>query len=144
MPLVPWRPFRDIDRFFDDWDNERSLFSELPEMRVPRTDVYETDKDVIAKVELPGLKSEDIDVEVKNNVLTVQGKMEDKKEEKRKGYFRKEISKGFYKRSLPLPVGVEDKKAKADYKDGLLSVTIPKAKPKKEEKEGTKVKVEPK
>ncbi len=144
MPLVPWRPFREIDRFFDDWDNDRSLFSELPEMRVPRTDIYETEKDVVAKVELPGLNPEDIDVEVKDNVLIIQGKMEEKKEEKKKGYFRKEISRGFYKRSLPLPVEVEDKKAKADYRGGLLSVVIPKAKPVKEEKKGTKVKVESK
>ena len=86
MPLIPWRPFRDIDRWFDEEWPETWL-PEIPKgalMRTPRVDVYEKDSDVVAEVELPGVKQENIDVEVKNDMLKIEAKSEEEKEEKEK------------------------------------------------------------
>lgn len=146
MPIIPWRPFWDIERWFEEewpefWRGPRMRF---PALRTPRMDISETEKNVIAEVELPGVDPKDIDVEVKENILKVQAKKKEKKEEKKKGYYRKEISKGFYKRVVPLPVEVKGGKAEAEYSDGMLRITIPKVKPKKvEKKKGVKIKVKP-
>lgn len=136
MAIIPWRPFWDIERWFEEewpemWEWPRFRF---PIIRTPRMDISETEKDVIAEVELPGVDPKNIEVEVKNNVLRVEAKKEEKKEEKRKGYYRKEISKGFYKRAVPLPAEVIGEKAEAEYTDGILKVVIPKLSPKKVKK----------
>lgn len=145
MPLIPWKPFRDIERWFEEewpeifeWPEKPFYF---PELRTPRMDIYEEKGNVIAEVELPGVDPKDIDIEVKDNLLKVEAKKEEKKEEKEKGYYRKEISKGYYKRVVPLPVEVKGEKAEASYENGLLKIVIPKVEKKKEEKKGIKVKV---
>jgi HSP20 family protein len=112
-----------------------------PDVRTPRMDIYETEKEVIVKVELPGVDPKDIEVEVQDNILKIEAKTEQKKEEKKKGYYRKEISSGFYKRAVPLPAEVIGNKAKASYTEGVLKIEIPKAKPKKEKKKTIKIKV---
>lgn len=139
MPIVPFRPFRDLDRWFEeDWPE----FPRFPMVRTPRMDIYEDNGNVIAEVELPGIDPKNIDIEVKENYLRVEAKKEEKKEEKEKGYYKKELSRGYYKRVVPLPVEVVGGKAQADYKEGILKITIPKVKPtKKEEKKGIKIKV---
>jgi HSP20 family protein len=79
---------------------------------------------------------------VKDNVLRVEAKAEEKKEVKEKGYYRKEMGTRYFKRAVSLPTEVIGEKAEAEYTDGVLKVTIPKVKPtKKEEKKGIKVKV---
>ena len=144
MDLIPRRPFRDMEQWFgDDWPEffgrrHRMLF---PDVRAPRMDIYETEKDVIAKVELPGVDPKDINVEVQENILKIEAKTEQKKEEQKKGYYRKEISSGFYKRAVPLPAEVIGNKAKASYSDGILKVEIPKVKPKKSKDKSVKIKV---
>lgn len=143
MSLIPWRPFRDIDKWFSDWDIEDWPFLEKPIARVPRMDIYERDNDVVAKVELPGVDPKDINVEVKDNVLRVEAKTEEKKEEKKKGYFKKEIRSGYFHRAVALPVDVEENKAQATYEDGILEVVIPK-KVEKKSKKGIKIKVKTK
>jgi len=143
MPLIPYRPFRDFEEWFrEEWPEiwewpERWLPSvpKGPLMRTPRVDVYETDGDVVAEFELPGVKPENIDVEVKNDMIKVEAKAEEKKEEKKKGYWRKELSKGYYRR-------IQESKAQATYDNGVLKITVPKVKPvKKEAKKKIKVKV---
>ena len=143
MALIPWKPW-DLDRWFeDDWlEWPERWFSRVPAFRTPKMDIYEDDGNVVAKVELPGVKPEDIEVEVEDNVLKVEAKTEEKKEENKKGYYRKEISKGYYKRAIPLPVEVIGEKTEASYEGGILEVVIPKVKPAKESgKKKIKVKV---
>ncbi len=146
MAIIPWRPFRDMERWFEEelpeeWF-ERPRWGRLfPMVRTPRIDIYETEKEVVAEAELPGVELKDITVEVKDNVLKIEAKKEEKKEEKGKGYYRKEISAGYYKRAVPLPVEVIGEKAEAEYKEGVLKVRIPKKEIKKEEKRGVKIKV---
>lgn len=148
MAIIPWRPFWDLERFFDEeWPDirERPRFGRrfgFPAFRTPKMDISETEKEVIAEVELPGVDPKNIDVEVGENILRVQAKTQEKKEEKKKGYYRKEISSGFYKRAVPLPVEVIGQRAQAEYKDGILKVVVPKVTPKKVKKEKTtKIKV---
>ncbi|MBZ9573042.1 Hsp20/alpha crystallin family protein, partial [Patescibacteria group bacterium] len=90
---------------------------------------------VVAEVELPGANPKNREVEVKDNILKVEARAEEKKEEKGKGYYRKELSRGFYKRAVPLPVEVIGEKAGASFEGGILKVVIPKRKPVKKEKE---------
>jgi HSP20 family protein len=141
MPIIPWRPFWDMERWFDeDWPDiwERPL--RFPALRTPRMNISETEKEVVAEIELPGVDPKNIEVEVKDNILKVQAKKKEKKEEKRKGYYRREISAGFYKRAIPLPVEVKGEKADATYEDGMLKIIIPKVRTTKKVKKGVKVK----
>ena len=144
MPIIPRRPFWNIEDWFEEEGPEfrfPRIFHRFPIVRTPRMDIYETTKEVVAEIELPGVDPKNIEVEVKNNVLKVEAKAEKKKEEKGKGYYRKELSKGYYKRAVPLPVEVLGEKAEATYAEGILKVVIPKAKPKKVKKKAIKIKV---
>jgi len=144
MPIIPRGSFGDMERFFEeDWPNifERPRMRRFSRLRAPRMDIYETKKDVVAKVELPGVDPKQIEVEVKDNILRIEAKSEEKKEEKGKGYFRKEISSGYYKRAVPLPAEVIGGKAKAEYKEGILEIVIPKKKPEKKKEKAIKIKV---
>ncbi len=149
MPLVPWRPFRDLERWFEEewpeiWEWPERWLPSVPKgtmMRTPRVDVYETDGDVVAEFELPGVDPKNIDVEVKDDMIKVEAKAEEKKEEKKKGYYRKELSRGYYKRIIPLPVNVQENKAEASYDKGVLKVVIPKVEPTKKAEKKVKVKV---
>ena len=146
MPIIPWRPFGDIERWFEEWPEEwfeRPRWGRMLSMiRTPRMDIYETDGEVVAEVELPGVNPKNIEVEVKDNVLKVEVKAEEKKEVKEKGYYRKEMGARYFKRQVSLPTDVIGERAEAEYTDGVLKVTVPKVKPtKKEEKKGIKIKV---
>jgi len=135
MSLIPWRPFRELENFFEEWPE----LSWTPEKRVPRMDVYEDEKNVVAEVELPGVKPEDVNVEIKDNILSIEAKKKQEEEERGKDYYRRELSSGYYRRALRLPSEVQSDKADAEYKDGMLKVVIPKVKPSKPE--ATKIKV---
>ncbi len=129
MSLIPYNPFKEIEEWF----------GEVP--RTPRVDVYEKGKNIIAEIELPGVKAEDIKVDIEDNMLSIEAKSEKKKEKKEKGYYKKELSSGYYRRVLPLPVEVKEDKADASYDQGVLKVIIPKKKEEKKEKKSTKIKV---
>jgi len=144
MAIIPWRPFWDIERWFgEEWPEEwpEFRFPRVPMIRTPRMDIYETDDKVMAEVELPGVDPKNIGVEVKDNVLRVEAKAEEKKEVKEKGYYRKEMGARYFKRAVTLPTEVIGEKAEAEYEGGVLKVTIPKAKPKKVEEKKIKIKV---
>lgn len=126
----PFRPFEELDKFFERGFlplKEEGFFD-------PACDVYETDKDMVVEANLPGVKPEKIDVNCEDNVLTIKGSSEKKIEVKKRNYYRKEISSGSFSRSITLPVEVICNKAKAEYADGVLKVTIPKTTPKKPSK----------
>ena len=149
MSLIPWRPFRDLEKWFEEewpeiWEWPERWLPSVPRgalMRTPRVDVYETDGNVVAEFELPGVDPKNIDVEVKDDMIKVEAKAEEKKEEKKKGYYRKELSRGYYKRIVPLPVNVQENEAEASYKQGVLKVVIPKVESRKKAEKKVKVKV---
>ena len=139
MSLIPWRPFSDLDKFFGDDDWLLPVFPRV-ELSKPAMDVKETEKDVVAEVELPGFDPENVEVSVEDGVLRVSGKMDEKKEEKEKGYWRKEIRRGSFERMVRLPVAVKKNAVEATYEKGVLKIVMPKAKAKPSSKVKIKVK----
>jgi len=133
-----WDPFRDLSVL---QDRINRIFSEAtrgPEAASTRTwspvvDILETDNDLIVRAELPGLKQQDIDIEVTDESLTIKGERkfdEDAKDQ----YIRIERPYGPFQRSFTIGVPIQHDKVKATYRDGILEVVIPKAeevKPKK-------------
>jgi len=92
----------------------------------PRLDVYETEKEINIRAELPGMEEKDIDISLHNNVLTISGKKESEEVEKGKSFYRRERSYGAFQRSIELPDEVDETKIEANYDKGILKVTVPK------------------
>ncbi len=134
---TPISPFHDIDQFFDramaGWPFERPSWLHRPfgdlhlgkSAWTPRVDVVKSDKGIVVKADLPGVKADDIKVDVQHGILTVTGKREESKEVKEKDYYRTERFSGEFSRSIALPEGADADKISADYKDGVLEVTVP-------------------
>ena len=93
----------------------------------PAIDVAEQDNAIVVRAEVPGCKAEDIDISVFNNKLTISGEKKLTEEKKEKGYYHVESSYGSFRRELTLPTDVDQKKIEAVCKDGVLSITLPKA-----------------
>ncbi len=136
--LPTWDPFRQfqqrMNRFFD----EGSPFT-FPEEAlslktwIPSCDIYETENEIVVKAELPGAKKEDVKVNIENNMLTLSGERRFEEETKKENYVRVERNYGQFLRSFTLPITIDATKVLADFKDGLLTITLPKreeAKPK--------------
>jgi HSP20 family protein len=99
----------------------------------PACDIYETEKEVVVKAELPGLKKENVNVSIENNVLTIYGERKFEEETKNEKYHRVERTHGEFMRSFTLPAFVDIARIGAEFKDGILMLTLPKreeAKPK--------------
>ena len=125
--------FDEFDHFFDDFMTRRwpRLMDwnvpTLSQANFPRVDIIDHDNDIEVKAALPGIKKEDIDVSIINQTITIRAACKEEKKEEEKGkYFRREISQGEFQRTLSLPEYVDDDKAKASFNNGLLSITIPK------------------
>jgi HSP20 family protein len=138
-----WRPFeslrREVDRLFEDFGNGfwRSPFRgvdvapfrniEASLSAAPAVDVSETDKAYEITAELPGMDEKNIEVKLANDVLTIKGEKQDETEEKRKDYYMRERSFGSFQRSFQVPDGVDADKIEANFKKGVLTVTLPKS-----------------
>ncbi len=135
--LAVWSPFAELERIRKEFD--RLLEDFLPagdgeRIYAPPVDVYETDSEVVLKAELPGLKKEDIDVTIKDNAVHLRAERREEHEEKTENVHRVERFYGRIERIIPLPAEVKADKAKAQYKDGVLELRIPKQKVSKEAK----------
>ena len=107
-------------------------------MRNPLTDLQETDKEVIAKIEIPGVDKKDIQLNITENRIEVKAEKKHEAKVEKKGFYREERSySGFY-RTIPLPFGVTPEKAKVRYQDGVLKIKIPKT----ENKNKSKIEIE--
>ncbi|HEX6024021.1 MAG TPA: Hsp20/alpha crystallin family protein [Solirubrobacter sp.] len=123
--LTRWDPFAELaelrtrfERLFEDFDGRDRAW-------VPDVDVVRDNGHLVVRADVPGMKPEEISIEVNEGILTVSGKHEEAKEEKDKTYIRRERRYGAFTRSLPLPDGVDPKKIKAKTQDGVLEVTVP-------------------
>jgi HSP20 family protein len=121
-----FRGFRtQLDTLFEDWFG-RNVGGTL----APRIDVSETSKDMTLTVELPGVEEKDIDVSLSGNMLTIKGQkkseQEDRKDEDGRVFHRVERSYGSFQRTMTVPFDAEPDKVSAQFKDGVLTVTLPK------------------
>jgi HSP20 family protein len=125
-PLLSLR--NNIDRLFDNFLSGFSIgpFAATTAMFNPSIDVADSGKELKVTVELPGMDENDIDVSVTQNTLTIRGEKKDETEEKGNSYHRMERVYGSFTRTIPLPVEVNVDGAKANYRKGVLSITIPK------------------
>ncbi len=130
MSLIPWNPFREMDSFINEMNNfvERLPFG-LGRITGPRIDVYQTEKDVIVKAEIPGVSKEDLNVYIDENMIRLSGQTKRDEEYKDDNIYRSERYYGSFSRTIPLPVEVKSEKASAEYRDGILKITVPKAEP---------------
>ena len=134
MAMVRWEPVRDLltlqermNRMFD--SSYRGGSEEdwaLGGSWAPAVDIYEQDGNIVLKAELPGVDPKDVDVRVENNLLTLRGERKFDNEVKRDNYHRVERSYGAFSRSFTLPNVVDTGNIKAEYRDGVLHMTLPK------------------
>ena len=136
--LTPWKPMRELEklqrgmeemfdrlsgRFFGKEERERSIWG--TEGWAPAIESHVDKGNLIVKADLPGIDPKEVSISVMGNQLTIEGerKREEKKEEK--DYFYREVEYGKFSRTVPLPEGVETDKVKANYKNGVLEITMP-------------------
>ena len=142
--IRPWRPFenlrREIDRVFEDfgggmWPSPlgRSFFDVQPFAQrestwaAPAVDITESEKAYEITAELPGMDEKNVEVKFADGVLTIKGEKQEAKEEKKKDYYLSERSYGSFQRAFQVPDGVDADKIEASFKNGVLTVAMPKS-----------------
>ena len=132
--IVRWQPFPDMmalreamDRAFEDRFFRQAVpFAPWAEETLA-VDMYETDENVVVKTAIPGVNAEEIEVSVTGDTLTIKAESKEEEEVTRENYLRRERRYGSVCRSVTLPGGLESEQAEADYTDGILTLTFPKA-----------------
>ena len=135
MNLVRWNPWREMatlqnrvnhlfnEPFFRSGTEDEELHMGA---WLPAVDMFDDDDRIVIKAELPGMDKKDISVDVENRVLTLSGERNYDSEVKEENYYRRERAYGRFKRAFNLPADVDSDQIKADFKDGVLRVEIPK------------------
>jgi HSP20 family protein len=111
LPRVRWPEFRWPEGF---------------EMLSPHVDVYEDGKQVVLTAEIPGVRKEDLDIDVSEHAVTIRGEKKEEEEKEKKDYYRVERSYGSFSRTVPIPPGADHSRAKASFRDGVLEIRVPK------------------
>ncbi|SHK24207.1 Hsp20/alpha crystallin family protein [Desulforamulus aeronauticus] len=133
MSLIPYEPFRHLDNIRREFD--RFFTTEIPAIRTsfsnhfgnPNIDVYETENEVVATCDIPGLeKKEDVTIDIDNNLLLISGAVNKVNEMKEEHLHRQERFFGRFQRSISLPTRVSSEGVKATYKNGVLEIRMPK------------------
>jgi HSP20 family protein len=136
MSLIRWQPMRELDtlrrqmdRMFEDILSDRSLpvFSTGDMTWVPAIEMTETETDLTLKAEIPGISAQDLDIQVSEDSVMIVGEHKEEAKTDEKGYLRSEFHYGQFQRMVALPVSIRNQEAKADFKDGILTLTLPKS-----------------
>jgi HSP20 family protein len=138
--LSPFAPLREIERLFGDFFSvfgvparaEREAVALPPGIIAPRIDVSEADDEIRITAELPGLSENDVDVRLIDDVLTIRGEAQTQHEEKQQDYRVMERARGTFVRSLRLPFSADASQVQASFKNGILTITIPKPREERE------------
>ncbi|MGE5425737.1 MAG: Hsp20/alpha crystallin family protein [Bacillota bacterium] len=131
MSIIKWNPFLSDGYGYDDMDKLMSEF--LPAVRgsqfgfTPALDMYEDKENIIVETQLAGIDPEKVSISIENDILCIKGESERKSEVDEKNYYRKEIRRGSFYRTVPLPAKVDGDRATAVTEEGILKITIPKA-----------------
>lgn len=124
LPSI-WDPFQEMDEMMGRFP---SLLSRHGHMSfVPAMDVYQTKTAVVVETPLAGVDPKDVSVSVENGILTIEGESKKEHEVEEKEYYRKEVRSGSFHRQVALPVSVKEDKVSAEFDDGILKITCPKA-----------------
>jgi HSP20 family protein len=132
--LQPWRPFRELERISHEIEDQFArLFGRfgVEEEEIgyfPPVESFVQHGSLVVRADLPGIDPKEVEVSVLGNVLTIKGERKRKKEVKSEDYIRREVSYGSFERRMTLPEGVQTEKVKAQFKDGVVEVTMPLAK----------------
>jgi HSP20 family protein len=134
MALIRWDPIRDLDslqsdmnRLFDRFfEGGRNANGGAARRWIPPMDLVESEDHLVLRADLPGMKEDDVDIEIKDGVLTISGERKSEHEQKGEGFHRVERAFGRFSRSLSLPDGIDPNKVAATFKDGVLEVKVPK------------------
>ena len=131
--LIRWEPAREMmtlrdamDRLFDDAFTRPLRLSDN-QWSIPAVDMYQTDNDIVVNAALPGIKAEEVQINVTGDLLTLKGEVKQKEEVKEKAYHLREQRWGAVERTLALPTDVVADKAKDEFDNGVLIITLPKA-----------------
>lgn len=139
-PAHAMSPFDEMERMFDNYFSHgwlRPFHMEWPsfpkaampfEGKTPKVDVVDRDKEIVVKAELPGVDKKDLEISVTQNTVTIKGSTSHEEKEEKGDYYRCEMSRGSYSRTLSLPADVDEENTKAKFKDGILELTLPKLK----------------
>jgi HSP20 family protein len=139
MSIMRWDPFDDLmslresmDRLFEDFFTTRrptraAGAAAVPMLWQPAVEVFETDNEVVVKVELPGIDPKGVDVTVTAEGLTIKAEHRLDQEDKGRNYYRRELRYGAFARTIPLPAEVKSEETKATFRNGILEVKVPKA-----------------
>jgi len=133
--LIRWEPAREMmtlrdamDRLLDDAFTRPLRMYDGGQMSMPAVDMYQTDNEIVVKAAVPGAKADDVQINVTGEVLTIKGALGEKEEEvKEKAYHLRERRWGMFERTIALPTDVLADKAKAEFENGILTITLPKA-----------------
>ncbi|MFP4480843.1 MAG: Hsp20/alpha crystallin family protein [Desulfohalobiaceae bacterium] len=131
------RPGSMLD-LFEDFMRTPFEFGQVGKMDFPALNISEDDQEIKVEAELPGMEAKDVDISLQNSNLVIQGEKKFEDEDKRDNYHRVERAYGSFYRSIPLPVKVDEEKIKANFKNGILNISLPK----QEEAKGKKIQIE--
>lgn len=136
-PARALSPFEEMEQMFErylrggwlrpprfDWHAMRE--AALPEFRFPNVDVVDREDDVLVKAEVPGVDKKDLDISVSDDSVTIKGETRHEEKAGQGDYYRCEISRGSFSRTIALPATVDGARAKAEFRDGMLELTLPK------------------
>ena len=147
MDLVPWRPSgeltslrREMDKLWNRFLGETSFPGFVSQEWLPTVDISETKDTLLIKAELPGMDAKDVSVTVSGDILTIKGEKKREEEKKDEHYYCSERYCGSFQRSFKLPVNVKTDKVEAEFKKGVLKVTLPKTEEAKKKEVEVKVK----
>lgn len=132
--LIRWEPAREMmtlreamDRLFDDAFTRPLSIRDGWSMSAPAIDMYQTENDVVVKASIPGMKAEDVQINITGDVLTLKGEVNQEEERNDKAWHIREQRFGSFERSVALPTSVRTDKAEAVFENGILTITLPKA-----------------
>ena len=129
--LIRWEPEREMMSLRDAmnhlFDGAFTPMSMLRTMGAPSVDLYQTEDDIVVSASLPGMKTEDVQISITGDLLTIRGEFKEKRDKKEKYYSLREQRIGAFERTLSLPAQVQADKAHAEFEDGILTITLPKS-----------------
>lgn len=142
MALIRWDPFSELGPFREDLGRLFDKYSNLIGMQgwQPAVDLLEDDEAFTLKAEIPGVEPEDVDITVTDNSVTLRGSIGQTEERQVEGYIRSERHYGEFTRTIALPAEIKPDNVRATFRNGLLSIVLPKAAP--ERSRGVKVKID--